>query len=185
MQNSARKYIADLLKKKNLEEFIEKEARVSFNKTGGRAVCICPMPSHKDSQPSFGVGKTANGVWLYNCFGCGSGGTIIDFAIDYYGAETFEEAVAILMAKFELTSDVDLVSKAMAEAKVVIDTKKGLECEHIQAASACRSLLKKRVNDKDLQSWVAESYRKMNTMLKEMDINGIISIKQEAIRRLV
>lgn len=184
MQNSAKKYVADILKKKDLADFIEKEARVTFNKTGGRFFCICPMPSHRDSKPSFGVGESANGVWLYNCFGCGSGGTIIDFVMDFYGAESFDEAISILMAKFEITSDTELVSKAISEAKVTMDMKNEIECEHIQAASACRSLLHKK-KDKTTQDWVGNAYRKMNTLLKDMDKNGIIKIKQEAVRRLV
>lgn len=184
MNISTLKYMADILKKKNLAEFIEKETRCSFTVAGGRHVCICPMPSHKDSKPSFGVGEVQGGVWLYNCFGCGSGGTIIDFAKEYFGAETFEEAVTILMAKFDIKSDVELISKAMTEAKVTIDSKKELECEHIQAASACRCLLRKK-KDKETQEWVGKAYRKMNTLLNAKDKNGIIAIKQEAIRHLV
>lgn len=184
MEKSAKRYVADILKKKNLADFIEKEARVSFNKVGGRSVCICPMPSHRDSKPSFGVGEGSNGVWLYNCFGCGSGGTIIDFVMDFYGAETFDEAISILMAKFEITSDAELVTKAISEAKVTIDLKNEMECEHIQAASACRSLLRKK-KDKATQDWVGSTYRKMNALLKSMDKNGIVKIKQEAVRRLV
>ncbi|MCK9435563.1 MAG: CHC2 zinc finger domain-containing protein [Candidatus Cloacimonetes bacterium] len=184
MEKSSRKYIADILKKKNLVDFIEKEARVSFNKMGDRSVCICPMPSHRDSKPSFGVGEGPDGVWLYNCFGCGSGGTIIDFVIDFYGAESFVEAIAILMTKFEISSDVELVSKAIKDAKVTMDMKNELECEHIQAASACRSLLRKKT-DKATQSWVGSSYRKMNALLKVMDKKGIVKIKQEAVKRLV
>lgn len=185
MQNSTKKYISSILKKMNLAEFIEREAKVSFNKIGDRYVCICPMPFHKDSKPSFGVGENSDGIWLYNCFGCGTGGSIIDFTMDYFGIETFEEAVTFLMEHFEIKSDVELVSKAIKEAKVTVDAKKRLECEHIQAASACRTLLKNNPRNKEVQDWVGKSYREMNSLLKAMDVKGITKIKNEVVRRLV
>lgn len=185
MQSAAKKYISDILKKMNLVEFIEKEARVNFSKAGGRHVCICPMPSHRDSKPSFGVGETSNGVWLYNCFGCGSGGTIIDFVKDYYGVITFEEAVGILMEKFEIKSDVELITKAIKEVKVTVDFTKELECEHIATASACRNLLRKKGFDPEVKVWVGQAYRKMNVLLEKSDRKGILALKQEAIRKLV
>ena len=185
MQKETRRYISEILKKMNLADFIEREANVSFNKVGGRYMCICPMPFHRDSKPSFGVGENKDGIWLYNCFGCGSGGTILDFVKDYFDINSFEEAVVFLMERFEIQSDTELVARALKEAKVTIDFDATLECEHIQAATACRILLRKNKGNQDVESWVGNAYRKMNSLLKEKNIKGISKIRSEAISKFV
>lgn len=41
---------------------------------------VCPL--HDDNDPSFGVVTTKQGVEIYNCFGCGKRGTLIDLVIN-------------------------------------------------------------------------------------------------------
>lgn len=185
MQKNTTKYVIDVLKKKDLVSFIESIASVNFGKIGDKSVCICPMPFHKDSKPSFGVTETASGAWLYNCFGCGSGGSILDFVMDYFSIESVNEAISMLMKHFKINSDVELITESIKEAKVSVNAKKEMECEHIQASSACRCLLRKYHDDKEVHAWVAKKYKLMNNMLKKADTHGISQIKNEALKKLV
>jgi len=61
-----RRHLYDAVKKIDLASFIEAETGCSWD--GG--TCICPMPSHRDSKPSFSVSEQHDGIWLFNCFGC-------------------------------------------------------------------------------------------------------------------
>jgi AAA domain-containing protein/CHC2-type zinc finger protein len=43
----------------------------------------CPLPGHKDNEPSFGIFKTRTGAWQFKCFSCNSGGDEIEFLRQY------------------------------------------------------------------------------------------------------
>ncbi len=69
------------LRKKNIELF-------STN-SGSSYKCLCPF--HDDKEPSLNL-TFKEGVWLWNCFGCNSGGTVIDFIMKYDSVD-FKEAI--------------------------------------------------------------------------------------------
>jgi hypothetical protein len=179
-----RRYLYDAVKKIDLSSFIEVETGCSWDKTGASFSCICPMPSHRDSKPSFSVEEQGDGVWLYNCFGCSSGGTIIDFCMEYFALNHSFEALLLVVEKSGLATDGDLISKAIKEAKVTIDTNKRLECRHFVAASNCRRLLFGNKGDPEIEGWVATAYRRMNKMLEEEDLDGIEMIGNDALVKL-
>ena len=54
-------------------------------KRGNKALC----PIHKEKTPSFAV-YPDNNSW--HCFGCGVGGSVIDFVMAYYGLDALEAA---------------------------------------------------------------------------------------------
>lgn len=43
--------------------------------------CECPFPSHKNKTPSLNVSIGPEGWEVFHCFGCGAGGSIIDFVM--------------------------------------------------------------------------------------------------------
>ena len=49
------------------------ESRWQFKRDGRRWKCLCPL--HEERTPSFTVDAEKN---LWNCFGCGKGGSVID-----------------------------------------------------------------------------------------------------------
>lgn len=73
----------------NLRHYIESETGTTFNSQG---MCKCPLPHHHDKTASLKYYAKTNS---YHCFGCGSGGTIIDFVKDYHGVD-FVRACDIL-----------------------------------------------------------------------------------------
>ena len=129
-----RRYIYDLVKKIDLAAFIEREAGVKFSRRGGRWTCRCPMPHHRDTAPSFGVVRLPEGVWLFHCFGCGSGGTIVDFCKAFWALDTADDALALIADKMNLGSTEEIVKNAILNLKVSVDEQKILEIQHCSAS---------------------------------------------------
>ena len=48
---------------------------------------LCPL--HNEKTPSFTVYPHSN---TWHCFGCGAGGSVIDFVMDYFGLDVLEAA---------------------------------------------------------------------------------------------
>ena len=63
---------------------------VRIQKKGGNYFGLCPF--HSEKSPSFSVSPVKQ---MYYCFGCGAGGNVITFVMEYENA-TFQEAVKIL-----------------------------------------------------------------------------------------
>jgi len=73
---------------------------------------LCPF--HKEKTPSFSISPRKQ---IFNCFGCGTKGSIITFIMKYYNVE-FQEAMSILAEKanIELPKQEDSVGASNIEA---------------------------------------------------------------------
>mgnify|MGYP000993866256 CR=1 FL=1 len=180
------KSLAEYIKRNiNLADFITTHCGQDIKMNGKlrSSLTHCPMPHHKDSTPSFSVTfMEEDQIWLYHCFGCNSGGTIIDFFMDYYGISSAEEAISEICNVFGLKDTVDIVISVFKDVKKRVDIDKKLECEHIIAANQCRSLLRKKY--KQYSRWVGKQYRKMNVMLANKDLDGIRAIGDEISKKI-
>ena len=65
-------------------------AYVSLKKKGGQYVGLCPF--HNEKTPSFSVSQSKQ---MYYCFGCGAGGNVFTFLMQYEN-DSFLEAVESL-----------------------------------------------------------------------------------------
>ena len=63
---------------------------VRIQKKGSNYFGLCPF--HNEKSPSFSVSQSKQ---IFYCFGCGAGGNVITFLMEYENA-TFQEAVKIL-----------------------------------------------------------------------------------------
>ena len=160
--------------------FLEVYIGCTIKKMGGdRFSCKCPFSDHKDSKASFNVNyKEEDGVWLYNCFGCNSGGTIIDFCKKYYGLETSMESLELLANKYNLDEEKTLNFKPRKRT----NWKKKLELAHILTASQCRKLLEKDYNKHSV--WIADYYKQLNKALDGNDIQSVENIGFKALKRM-
>ena len=169
-------------KKINLVEFIEKEVGIIFSRSQDKFSCLCPMSNHKDSKPSFRVYKDNSGslgeCWLYHCFGCGSGGTIIDFCMQYYNLKNAALAVIFICDKMGLDKSDALDIHILKESKNKANLQKKIDCAHVIASRQCFSLLKKDYIK--YNKWVAGAYRKMNDALCNEDLSIIEQVGFEA-----
>ena len=140
---------------------------------------LCPMPDHKDRKPSFRIKYLEDDkVWIYNCLGCGSKGTIIDFCHDFYGLNNVVESVLFICDKFGLGKTDDFIMEGIKDAEVTVNLQKKINCSNIVASRQCFSLLKKDYSRYNI--WVRDAYRKLNKALDAENIDLIESIGYEA-----
>lgn len=124
-----------------------------------------------------------DGAWVYNCFGCQSKGTIINFCIDYLGKDDREEAVAYLVERYNIEgiTDADLMTYRFVVKS--IDEKRKLECANVKSSDQCRELL--RYDFAKNKKWVANAYKRLNKALDEQDIIVVEDIGHEASGRMI
>jgi len=142
--------------------------------------CICPL--HKDGDPSFGISCMENG-WVFNCFGCGSGGNIISFFMEYY-SESFGQALEHICRRFAIKIDALTLAKEISEVSFKIRDKKQTASDHAVASNICRILLRGCSKDESIVAWVAEAYARMNDALLENDYMMMEAVSDEAYQKL-
>ncbi len=84
-------FVDDLLSRVDIVDYIHK--RVPLKKAGKNYQACCPF--HDEKTPSFSVNPQKQ---FYYCFGCGAGGNVIGFAMDYVNL-SFPEAVEQLASE--------------------------------------------------------------------------------------
>ena len=87
-------FVDDLLSRVDIIDYIHK--RVPLKKAGKNYQACCPF--HDEKTPSFSVNPQKQ---FYYCFGCGAGGNVIGFAMDYVNL-SFPEAVEQLASEVGL-----------------------------------------------------------------------------------
>ena len=168
-------YLYDYLKKNvNLADFLETEigADLVWREIDVSAATICPMPHHNERKPSFCIKyEEEDGIWIYQCWGCGSKGTILDFCMDYYGFANVTEAVDFLCQKFDFKDVGEMVVDSLRSLKKKINVQKKLNCQNIVISNSCRELL--RSDYEKYKSFVSDIYKQLNKALDEEDSEKI------------
>jgi len=168
-------YLYDHLKKNvNLADFLESEcgADLIWRELDISAACICPMPHHKELKPSFCIRyEEEDGLWIYQCWGCGSKGTILDFCMDYYGFNNVTEAADLLCEKFDFKNLGDMVIESLKNLKKKINVQKKLDCQNIVISNRCQILLREDYNAN--KGFVSKIYKELNTALDNEDSERI------------
>ena len=77
-------------KQSNLPDLF-RNANIELIPTNNGSSFKCKCPFHEDHEPSLNL-NNKNGIWLFNCFGCGTGGTSIDFIMKFENKD-FKSAV--------------------------------------------------------------------------------------------
>ena len=87
-------FIDDLLARVDIIDVID--SYVPLRKAGKNHQALCPF--HDEKTPSFTVSQDKQ---FYHCFGCGAGGTVISFIMEYNGLG-FVEAIEDLAGRYGL-----------------------------------------------------------------------------------
>lgn len=159
----------------NLVDFISKEAGVSFRRKGSRYWCTCPI--HNEKTPSFVCNQKKN-VWTYKCFGCGTGGTIIDFCMAFFSTSAGDDVLLLLADKLGLDKNAGWLSHAIHETKAEADKIHKIEFVHFTACTRFRKALVKYKN-KRLAEFVGQQYKKMNEIMTGIDESNIMAKMKE------
>ncbi len=84
----------DRLKREVSIEKLAKARRIELKRSGESLVGLCPF--HEEESPSFRLDPKRN---VFNCFGCGAKGSVIDFVMLLEGV-SFRHAVELLLADY-------------------------------------------------------------------------------------
>jgi len=98
------RFVDDLLSRADIVDVVEK--RVNLRKTGKNYSGLCPF--HQEKSPSFTVEPDKQ---FYYCFGCGTGGNVIGFLMNYDSVD-FPQAVETLAAEYGLDVPREATTKA-------------------------------------------------------------------------
>jgi len=156
--------------------YVEQEFNVKlFRNDGGDYNCRCPFPFHKDSKPSFSL-QYRDGGWKWYCYGCGTGGTVVEFVMRYFSLSP-SDAVAKLCDQFEISNDPKSYIEAMKRAEGTKSLKKEFESEFIRISSLCRGLLRDYPGDKETLREVKNAYVEANESLEKSDLEKLKNVR--------
>ena len=119
------RYLYEYVKKKvDLSEFLESiGCQLQWLQPGVTARTTCPI--HKETKPSFNIKYLEEEeIWIFNCLGCGTKGTIIDFFIDYYGLNSASEAIWKICKRFGFKKDLSFITDSLKDVKRKINIQK-------------------------------------------------------------
>ena len=125
---------------------------------GLRMVCIgegkykshCPFPYHRDNNPSFSVDYRDGGYKWY-CYGCGEGGTIVEFFQKFYSIG-YSESIRMICEKLKIGEDFDSVMKSMHRVQTSQYThgRDLLHVRHLDLCRQCRTALRSHFEDRNV-----------------------------------
>jgi len=185
LTNKTPLYLYEFIKKKvDLSEFLETEISCTLNWFEPGISAGTPCPLHKETQASFRLKYIEeDNIWIYNCFGCGASGTIIDFFMEYYSLANSAEAVIAICKKFGFKDSKELAISSLMNIKKRASFQKKIEFIHIVSSNQCRMLLKKDFNR--YNKWVADAYKEMNKALIVEDLETVERIGSEASSKML
>ena len=103
--------VAELCRRLKITDYLRARG-VELIKTGNRTRCLCPMPDHKDHDPSCYIRTMPDGAEIFKCFGCGKSGNILT-----------------LMAAMEGKTKGQIVKKAAAQFGIILTGKADVKIE--------------------------------------------------------
>jgi hypothetical protein len=187
MKKSELKYIVNhFAKNVSLPDFIEKEipdAKIKWSRDMDSGLGNCPFDDHSDRNASFRVGVVGDGVGVFNCFGCGKHGTIVDFCKEYFGLKDYREAVVFLCKKYNIQNTEDLIVQGITSLSKRVDMQRICENENIRVSNLCRMLLRKAFDKNKV--WVSKAYKSLNEAMDKEDIDAITTIGEKASKKLM
>lgn len=108
------KTIDEILTTARVDEVIEDF--VNLRRRGVNLIGRCPF--HDEKTPSFTVSPSKG---IYKCFGCGKGGTAVNFIMEHESL-SYPEALRYLANKYNITVEESVVTNEEREAKQLSDS---------------------------------------------------------------
>ncbi len=105
----SREVIDEVISRNDIVDVIS--GYVKLKKNGSSYTGLCPF--HNEKSPSFSVSGQRQ---LYHCFGCGAGGNVITFVMEYENM-TFLEAVKMLGEKSRSCTAADVYVRRRPQRK--------------------------------------------------------------------
>ena len=123
-----------------------RKSNIDLIPLNGGSAFKCKCPFHEDKNPSLNLNHK-DGLWLWNCFGCGAGGTAIDFVMKF---ENRDFKSAVLSMAGEEDSKPGRLAVLLPSRKAEASPENGLFQEMEQ----------KKLSREELLSMLVEHYHK-------------------------
>lgn len=161
--------------------YVEQEFGVKlFRLDNGDYQCRCPFPFHSDNKPSFSL-QFREGGWKWYCYGCGCGGTIIEFVEKYFSISS-SDAIEKICGVFDISNDPQSYIEAMKRTEGTKSLKKEFESEFIRLSSLCRNMLRDYPGDNETVKVVKNAYSCANEALEKSDLEKLKTIRVDVNR---
>lgn len=177
-------FIDDLKNKVDIVEVIS--SFIPLKKSGKNYLSLCPF--HQEKTPSFVVNREKN---LYHCFGCGKGGTVFNFIMDYEKL-SFNESVQLLARRYGITlpSYSPMINKKEALYKLNT-TMAQVFHEYLKKSNSALGvreyLLQRKIDENSIntfllgyspsEAFLSRTYTKLGFSKEELQNLGLLTIR--------
>ena len=188
-QKITRAFIDHLNQSVNIVDFMETNYHSDFlfSKNSDWANTNCPLPSHEDNSPSFGVHILNN---KYNCFGCNAKGDLINLVQEVEGLNFVEAIQKIAVyANIEIeTTDLDMkylvnelqdsIKKYLNQSEESNDFPGGLnEINFLLAMSQKTKIFERKYDFNPLiLNWTEQFYKELESFISAQNYKQIKSL---------
>jgi hypothetical protein len=137
---------------------------------GNKAKIVCPFKDHEERTGSFQVSQEGSDPWLFFCFGCHRGGTVIDFYRIYHNVSV-GQAIKSLSQNTSVLGDIDYIS-SIVDSYFDEDKSKQNPVEEIDYLNACVSMAWREHirNNPDELDVMMKFFKSWDQIMKENDI---------------
>lgn len=156
---------------------------VELRRSGSRQVCLCPL--HDEDTPSFNVGNFPDGGQWFYCFGCGERGSIIRLKALLEGIDTKQSFAALAQGL-----DIDTTSEQFARhveplPEDIMRNFGAAEILGMDIANYVKGYMRAQRNSADVVDRCCRLYKRMDAMIQDQDIAGLIRLREQAAELLV
>ncbi len=142
---------------------------VNLNKTGQNYKALCPF--HSEKTPSFFVSPTKQ---LFHCFGCGKGGDLISFLMEYEKI-SFQEAISMLASRVGIELSISTPSSLTKDKFYKIyDITANFYLSKLKESDLVKKYLKNRgIDEKSIEKFkIGYAPKDKNSLYKHLKSHG-------------
>ena len=153
-------YIECILEQRKITDYLDQKGITSKRQSGDKMMFCCPLHSG-DNDPSFVVYLNSQ-YENYYCYGCHSGGSIINLVSDIEKI-SIKKAIAKLASGLNIKS-VDILDSVIEQLKENkrFDNNNNLEILFLKINKACYNYIRSVNYDKDEICFFEEVYKKID-----------------------
>lgn len=155
--------------------FLEDEIGVNLiSYDEGKFKAHCPFPYHRDNKPSFSV-DYKNGGYMWFCYGCGEGGTVVEFFQKYYGISS-AEAINRIIEYFDVKEDFDAIVKSMRKVTLSTRNRDRVVVGHLMVCTQIRTVIRECFESKVAMKKVRSLIEQTNEALENGDERALMDV---------
>ena len=171
--------IKEICRRSKVSDYLTKKG-ITLLKSGNKLKCVCPLPDHKDSDPSFYILTKDDGTEFFKCYGCGKWGDIITI-VQIIEGDSFGRVARRLAKEFGISLSSSNSDSSEIRVERAQETVLDLLCSEDRwnrlFSDAGREFLEACMESKqgvdDAVDKLSLVYEKLDSMVEEGNADGI------------